>query len=438
MTPSFLERSLVAVALQVVLMVPAWSADPELPSERGVQRAGHLTCSGALCHGAVQAWMRTKGSSVRQNEYLIWQRRDRHATAYDTLRGAESKRIGANLGIAAPWKDDACLSCHSDLVPSAQRGPGFSLAGGVACEACHGGARHWLASHMNDDHATNVSNGLYPTEDPTARARLCTSCHVGDANHFVTHRIMGAGHPRISFELDTFSAIQPAHYVADADYEVRKTRATPATMWAVGQAVSLERTAQNLLERGQGDLFPELVFFDCHACHHPMSDTRWSDEVQAGPGVPRLDDVYVRMAEVIAGRIAPELAVRLAGERACLHRAVHTGWADVRDCATALQASGAELAALLVDHVFTGEEVSALVQGIASGAAAGAWRDYAGAEQATMAMAALLAHRSRKPFDDTALEAALDEAYAATADHEAFEDVRFREAAAAFGAAWSR
>ena len=27
---------------------------------------------------------------------------------------------------------------------------------------------------------------------------------------------------------------------------------------------------------GTSGLFPELVFFDCHACHHPMSDLRWN------------------------------------------------------------------------------------------------------------------------------------------------------------------
>ena len=64
---------------------------------------------------------------------------------------------------------------------------------------------------------------MYPTDQPVARAQLCLSCHFGtEQNKFVTHRIMGAGHPRMSFELDTFTAIQPAHYIADKDYAERK------------------------------------------------------------------------------------------------------------------------------------------------------------------------------------------------------------------------
>ncbi|MGK0321912.1 MAG: hypothetical protein ACI9JP_004111, partial [Granulosicoccus sp.] len=33
---------------------------------------------------------------------------------------------------------------------------------------------------------------------------------------------MGAAHPRLSFELDLFTANQPAHYSVDADYMARK------------------------------------------------------------------------------------------------------------------------------------------------------------------------------------------------------------------------
>ena len=49
------------------------------------------------------------------------------------------------------------------------------------------------------------------------RAGLCLSCHFGNQEKFVTHRMMGAGHPRMSFELDTFTQLQPAHFVVDED-----------------------------------------------------------------------------------------------------------------------------------------------------------------------------------------------------------------------------
>ena len=37
-----------------------------------------------------------------------------------------------------------------------------------------------------------------PTDDMIERTRLCLSCHYGTTEQFVTHEIMGAGHPRIS------------------------------------------------------------------------------------------------------------------------------------------------------------------------------------------------------------------------------------------------
>ena len=85
----------------------------------------------------------------------------------------------------------------------------------------------------------NLAAGLYPTEQPVARAEKCLSCHFGDDKKFVTHQIMGAGHPRMSFELDTFTAVEPAHFVIDKSYIERKGPVNDVRVWAVGQAVAL-------------------------------------------------------------------------------------------------------------------------------------------------------------------------------------------------------
>ena len=34
-----------------------------------------------------------------------------------------------------------------------------------------------------------------------------------------------------------------------------------------------DRTSERFKDHG---LFPEFVFFDCNACHHPMTPPRWS------------------------------------------------------------------------------------------------------------------------------------------------------------------
>ncbi|HEX4507989.1 MAG TPA: multiheme c-type cytochrome, partial [Alphaproteobacteria bacterium] len=236
---------------------------------------GVATCAGGPCHGAAST---TKKNGVLQNEYLTWQVHDKHAKAYTVLEGDLGKRIGANLGIK-PTESKECLVCHSDNVPAEQQGVQFKLSDGVGCEVCHGGAQRWLGDHVTGKmtHADLVKNeGLYPTDRPVDRAKLCLQCHLGDETHYITHRIMGAGHPRLPFELQTFTQIQPAHFVIDDIYKKRKTVYQGAQFWAVGQAMALEKLATSISEdkhQGSG-VFPELVYFDCDSCHHPTDKLR--------------------------------------------------------------------------------------------------------------------------------------------------------------------
>src|SRR3546814_7502829 len=84
---------------------------------------------------------------------------------------------------------------------------------------------------------------MIPLDNPKARASVCLDCHFGSADpgQFVNHRIMAAGHPRIAFELDLFSTLQQ-HHNEDADYARRKGRTNSVKMWAVGQAMALDRS----------------------------------------------------------------------------------------------------------------------------------------------------------------------------------------------------
>ena len=158
----------------------------------------------------------------------------------------------------------------------------------MSCEACHGPAERWIKSHTapGATHAENVANGLYPTDDPVAQARLCLSCHFGNKDKFVTHRIMGSGHPRITFELETFTQTQPPHFVIDEDWQKRKRQWDPVRVWAIGQALAAEEIIDVLPDpkRSRDGLFPELVVFDCHSCHHSMQDVRWTPRLGIGPG----------------------------------------------------------------------------------------------------------------------------------------------------------
>lgn len=333
---------------------------------------------------------------MRQQEFILWEEEDPHSGAYQTLLSEDSRRIAKNLGLPNAHEADMCLDCHADNIPEERRAKGFQISDGVGCEACHGGAVNWLGVHISGkaDHHANLQAGLYPTEDPTARAKLCLSCHFGTKDRFITHRIMGAGHPRLAFELDTYSWTQPGHFVVDADYKERKPGINSVQVWAVGQAVNVDYLLDAMLDpkRNKDGIFPELVFFDCHACHHPMSNVRWAPREShgIGPGVPRIYDANMIMLGILAERIDPAAAERFSAKTKALHQASLEGHESVLKAAAALKEETGGLITRLSNHTFTDEDMLALIEGLISEGLRGEYVDYAAAEQATMAISAVM------------------------------------------------
>ena len=133
-----LTRYVPAACLLLVLTVAAGQAAP-LPIADNEIHMGVATCAGSTCHGAVDP---LPGIGILQNEYITWQRHDKHAKAYQVLLSERSKRIAKNLGLAAAEKAAMCLDCHADN--TAQRHRTFQISDGVTCEACHGGAGRWI------------------------------------------------------------------------------------------------------------------------------------------------------------------------------------------------------------------------------------------------------------------------------------------------------
>jgi hypothetical protein len=198
------EARLAAIA-HAILLDGATSA--ELPENDGNIHMDVATCAASQCHGSA---VPREGSSVLQNEYVTWTQDDPHSLAYEVLSNSRSRGIAARLGLGSATTAKICLDCHADNVPAQLRGERFHLSDGVGCEACHGGAENWLATHYNQPtvtHAANLEAGLYPTESVAERGELCLSCHLGTRDNFTTHRIMAAGHPRLAFELDTFTEL---------------------------------------------------------------------------------------------------------------------------------------------------------------------------------------------------------------------------------------
>ena len=91
-------------------------------------------------------------------------------------------------------------------------------------------------------------------------------------------------------------------------------------------------------KRSHDGLFPELVLFDCHACHHPMSDKRWTPRVAGlGPGVVRINDSSMLMVRQIAKVVDPALGARVADTMNQLQRAAAGRGGDPAAVARQLQ-----------------------------------------------------------------------------------------------------
>ena len=369
------------------------NAEVSTEPQKGVDmHLGVVTCAGNTCHGANAP---LKDSRVQQNEFIIWHREDKHAKAYTVLFNDASKRMARNLGIKAAHTDKLCLDCHADNIPAEHRGKRFQIDDGVGCETCHGGGERYLGPHVSGTrtHAENVKLGLYPAEEPEARATLCLSCHLGTKDKLATHRIMGAGHPRISFELDTFTHIQPMHFKLDKDYRERKGNWNGVQIWAVGQLLAVEQFLDLFQEPKYqaAGVMPELAFFDCHACHRPMKNPHWAfrESSGLGPGTIHLNDANLLMLRSLLRHISPEQGERLHAAMLHLHQAASVSLPDARKAGAAMRPLLAEIRKTVVQRQFSSEDMRALMTGLVNQGSLGDYNDYGAAEQATMALGAI-------------------------------------------------
>lgn len=407
----------VGLAALLLILVAGAATAQTLPQQGQAIHLGVATCGGSTCHGSPQPW---KTSMVLQNEFVTWSTKDRHAKAYGSLVSVLGKRIAANLGLPNAHEAKVCLDCHADNVGPERRSKQFALTDGVTCESCHGGAERWLGQHVSGTggHAENVAAGMFPTESPAARARLCLSCHLGDETKSVTHRLLGAGHPRLRFELDTFTAAQPAHFRVDDDYNKRKPAPTGVQVWAVGQAVQVQQFMAALADplRNRDGRFPELAFFDCQACHHRTDPkTVLPRAPLSGRSNPRLNESSLAILQVIAERTRPDLGLLLARQTASLRTAMVSSLPALQAAAQAISGTAAHMADHLGTHAFLPEDYAGLLAAVLDQAEV--YGDYASAEQATMAVSSIVAEMDRAGLlneqQKARMQAELDRAYKA-------------------------
>lgn len=415
-----------------------------LAQPAAAQEAQHLgvaSCASSTCHGSPSP---STDTSVQLNEYVTWVRHDKHAKAYEVLLSSTSQRIARNLGIGDAHTAKQCLDCHADNPPEARRGPSFQVSEGVGCEGCHGGAQNWLTSHTsNPGHSDNVSKGMIALGDPAVRAGLCLSCHFGNQEKFVTHRMMGAGHPRMSFELDTFTQLQPAHFVVDEDYRTRKGAVPGVKLWAIGQAMMAREHMAALADPGRNrdGLFPEFVLFDCHSCHTPMSSQNWQPRSNGMriPGMPHVNDSSLIMLQVLTKVIDPALSQAVGAKIRNLHQNGIVGMSQLAAAANDLRSLTDQIVKRFAADPFEDDMLAAMLKSLVQAGFDGHYSDFADAEQAAMAMdtlvAAMAAEKSVPDAQLQKLTKALDAVYAATSRDEAYQAGRFNTALAGVRAA---
>lgn len=434
----------VRIALSLILGGLFLSAtSPALPGVPGTYE-GVASCAGTTCHGRAEG----DGKVVRQDELLHWQdassQGGAHSRAYAALASARGQRIAAALGLGAATSAPACLGCHSTNAPAGQRGSRYVASDGVGCESCHGPASGWIESHkaVGATHASNVANGLRALERPSVRAQVCLDCHFGGEapGHFVTHRMMAAGHPRVSFEIDLYSALQQ-HHDEDADYAQRKGRTDHVRLWAVGQAEAVRRmvslyTRPNLASQG---VYPEFYFFDCHSCHRQIDDNparqRQFEPNPARPipfGTPPFNDENMITLSAVARVLAPAQASGFDAAARAFHAAMGQDRAQVLAAAARLESAAAGLERTLDQGRYAPDTAFAVIRAVGAEATGQRFTDYEGSIQAVMAVDTLLnalVHDGRITVGAAAgIRANVNRAYAAVKTPNGFSPAAFRAA----------
>lgn len=425
--------------LWCVLAPPAAFALP--PSPAAVMAAngdsgkhmGVATCASTLCHGSVRP---LSARGVQQNEYLTWSNFDPHARTYKVLFEERSLKMAQRLGYKNAHQAPECLACHTDSVSAAKRGPRFQVSDGIGCEACHGGSENWVATH--DDapqvtHAVNLATGLRALERPDVRAEVCLDCHLGSPKRFASHQMMAAGHPRLAFELDTYTELWRTsggreHYKVDGDYPSRKGRYEPVIVWLTGLTAASRRTVDMIAWHVGGPTggIPDFALYNCYSCHRTM-------QVSAGPkgnydGLPpgtlRLQDGHVRALLAVLDATDTQTAAVLRQELSSLHSSVGSDRSSLLRTTDSMGRSLWNIEARLPRTTWSKRALAGVFEAMTQAAKKGAFADYAAAEQAAMAMVLLLAE-----LDATDARARqVDELFGALEDDSRFDGSRFERA----------
>lgn len=389
-------------------MVLICFASFSVSAESGLTKyLGVGSCASSNCHGGTSP---RQSSNVLQNEYVTWTKHDMHSKAWTALTTEEARKIGAHLDIKAPEKEPWCLGCHATYSETAsQYGPEFKVEDGVSCESCHGAAERYLSEHASSksSHENNVKLGMRDLVPLDTRANFCLTCHAGSERASVTHRLIGAGHPRLSFELDTYSMLQPRHWKVDDDYRRRKAEYNSARAWLVGQTELSRNYLETLAseKRSKFGAFPELTTLACYSCHHSLGQQQWKSRVYDGhPGELRLNTAALFVVEEALRSLKSPEADALRGQVDELHAAFREG--KLAEVVPLVEASIDRAEKFFLACELDRASLQQLLKGIAQTGAKVPHLQYEFAEQVAMALSSVLAQLSpERPMYEAQMKA---------------------------------
>jgi cytochrome c554/c'-like protein len=346
---------------------------------------GAGSCNASNCHGSV--WPKT-GGKINQNEYNLWSSKDKHTKAYTVLLEPRSKKIARNLKIDKPETAAVCLDCHATNIPLGQQATSFQISDGVGCESCHGPAGAWLGPHVTHDwtHEQSVMLGMVDTKDVRKRTEVCLSCHLGNDTKTVDHDLIAAGHPALIFELETFSALMPAHW--------RKENEKVDTLhrWAQAQPISL-RESVNQLQRvsAKADGWVDFAEFECMSCHHALvlPSARQERGYTGHAGLPPWNEaryvVLKHLMTVVSPTAQKELNTRIDELKKTLESPIKDR-AATNAAAQAIMNLTNQALPVLEKATLNQQFANTLLRNITADATNIAWAGMRAAEQATMSV----------------------------------------------------
>lgn len=276
---------------------------------------GAATCASGTCHGSVEPRDIYK---VKQNEYFIWLKQDRHTQAYNVLLTKQSARIARNLKLKAKAEQSKlCLDCHAMNVPKSVQANPIDLAEGISCEACHGPAGGWLSQHTEEGwtHEKSIEAGMRDLRGLENRAKNCLTCHLGNSRQQVNHDLIAAGHPDMIFELDNYTAVMPPHWIPNTTKSKQSGDVEPTggRAWAVGQAVAFREGMLLMASRARSGHWPEFAEMNCYSCHHSLKDSEWRQErgYRHKVGGPPWNPARYAVLKHLVAMFAPQEKARL-------------------------------------------------------------------------------------------------------------------------------